>query len=999
MKELTMKSCSASNCRLVFAAAILAAAWGLLQPAPLRSAESDTPATAGPLPGAGYSPQADPLAPITVGPREAVGKKSAARKVAGGLLGGVLGGSGGASSRSDRPKERRDPTRKQDYALFKAPGHGLETGARAAWTDDGLLVSTRIEDAEDKDTFQTVFLQTCDGRRLYPQRYEIYDLWAEGSLSVSWSKTSTVDGRVVGHETGGWSDAWTGDFGSLTRHTGGGLPAMPATWQQLGFDRAEGGARQLGSYFNLSPNDLAELGEVSLFAHTTLPGKEPVTTLASHWLLRHGADGELRAVLPNQSLVPGQGIDAGRPTAWQDWAERCEIVSPVLVAAAGAAPLVAVVQAADAPPAAHTGYPLPPGVAVSQPVGTGRTTGHIADINVRNDSPAPVTFPNMPFYIPATGKYQGYVGAPGDGTVVPPGTTATVPIEGYCGDVRRPPVPAGEPLPPVDEWIVPGDPAAPVTVPPREGAGAAGRVLIPGTDTPVPRVVDPDLEPLIAAPLLFGAIREIERVTAEMQDSGELQTPFSGNPEREREAVVQQTFWLFAAELEGEPYTREEFTQRLEEQHAERTGRPITAAPPEERERLQQGADDFWDAFELVGVEAKIISHPETAGDEPAGETQEEKQPPPAEPVKPACTPDEKIAHTPQIVDVKISDSYGNEDDRKKIRDGIKKSVEEAEQTYMIDTPPATAYALWGHDHIGGISSAYAKSVFLEANDQEWVWWTDPLTTTAKGTGTHTLSFTHGPECTSVVAGAALMWIKTTSEAFDPLEKNIEAFRTLDAVKEITVKYLADKLPPGLDEALEAGVEAITDPSSDTYAAATGSATLTVGADTDAQTSVNRVVYKREGKEDKAIVGGGETIKKLSASDVKPGSLTSKLDAEAKLEAGAQGNGFAKAHLESLYGTILIGVCECPAGTTYKITFDNGQSIRSEGAEEAVKRAIREMNEAAERIGKDIESGELEPTGEDLRARAESELETWGESIGGDRFEPEAAPESGAGND
>jgi hypothetical protein len=103
----------------------------------------------------------------------------------------------------------------------------------------------------------------------------------------------------------------------------------------------------------------------------------------------------------------------------------------------------------------------------------------------------------------------------------------------------------------------------------------------------------------------------------------------------------------------------------------------------------------------------------------------------------------------------------------------------------------------------------------------------------------------------------SLLWIKGTSEAFDPLERNIEAFRTLDKVKELTVEYLGGKLPPGLDDALEAGVEAITDPSSDTYAAAKGSATLTVGGNKDTQTAENRVVYKREGKEDKAIVGGG----------------------------------------------------------------------------------------------------------------------------------------------
>jgi hypothetical protein len=33
---------------------------------------------------------------------------------------------------------------------------------------------------------------------------------------------------------------------------------------------------------------------------------------------------------------------------------------------------------------------------------------------------------------------------------------------------------------------------------------------------------------------------------------------------------------------------------------------------------------------------------------------------------------------------------------------------------------------------------------------------------------------------------------------------------------------------------------------------------------------------------------------------------------------------------------------------------------------------IKEMNEAAERIGQDIESGELEPTDENLKARAEA---------------------------
>jgi len=71
---------------------------------------------------------------------------------------------------------------------------------------------------------------------------------------------------------------------------------------------------------------------------------------------------------------------------------------------------------------------------------------------------------------------------------------------------------------------------------------------------------------------------------------------------------------------------------------------------------------------------------------------------------------------------VKISESYGNEEERKKFHDGIKKAAEEAKEAYTTDTPPSTAYSIWGHDHVGGISSAYAKTVFLEKGRQEWVW-------------------------------------------------------------------------------------------------------------------------------------------------------------------------------------------------------------------------------------------------------------------------------------
>jgi hypothetical protein len=47
---------------------------------------------------------------------------------------------------------------------------------------------------------------------------------------------------------------------------------------------------------------------------------------------------------------------------------------------------------------------------------------------------------------------------------------------------------------------------------------------------------------------------------------------------------------------------------------------------------------------------------------------------------------------------------------------------------------------------------------------------------------------------------------------------------------------------------------------------------------------------------------------------------------------------------------------------------------------------MKEMQEAAERIGTAIKDGKLEPTGEKLKERAEKELQDWGSSIAGDRF-------------
>lgn len=233
---------------------------------------------------------ADPEAPIVVGTRAAIGTDKAAEKAAkgvvGGVIGSVLGGSDDGRRDSDRPDTVRDPTRKDDYVRIKAMDGGLETAARAQWTESGLLISVRIDDAPGKGTFHTIFLQACDGRRFYPIRHDIYKLWPERSVSVGWSRTTTADGEVVDRNSGSVSEAWGEGVGSGPIGSGQGI------WQELGFERAHHGARQLGAYIDIDPAEFTRLGELGLFVHTTLPKREPVTTTASIWLVGPDQDGE-----------------------------------------------------------------------------------------------------------------------------------------------------------------------------------------------------------------------------------------------------------------------------------------------------------------------------------------------------------------------------------------------------------------------------------------------------------------------------------------------------------------------------------------------------------------------------------------------------------------------------------------------------------------------------------------------------------------------------------
>jgi hypothetical protein len=246
-------------------------------------------------------------------------------------------------------------------------------------------------------------------------------------------------------------------------------------------------------------------------------------------------------------------------------------------------------------------------------VGTGQTTGTIGQLTLTNPTRLPIRFAPGALLIPSRGAEQPYIVPPMPPVVVPPGSTIELPVEGMCADVHRPPVGSGQPMPPAEEWV----PARPLPAgwSPAPQAGwqhnPNSTVLNPVTGEPLGHTIDPDHYPEEAAPILLEAIERITRAYDEMQGQGLINTPFSNDRDKEREAVIQQTFWIFTAGLTGQEYEPNDFEQKTVEQYEASTGNSVETAPPALRESIQQGAADFWNTFQAVGAEAKVL--PSTA--------------------------------------------------------------------------------------------------------------------------------------------------------------------------------------------------------------------------------------------------------------------------------------------------------------------------------------------------------------------------------------------------
>jgi len=286
-------------------------------------------------------------------------------------------------------------------------------------------------------------------------------------------------------------------------------------------------------------------------------------------------------------------------------------------------------------------------------ISTGQTTGHIATISIENTTNQSFTFKMGTAIIPSkefqngegVQKSQPQIHTGNINREIAPGETAEIPVNGFCLDVGKPPLPAGESFPLVDEWITAmpnaselvntrspggeiimddlpssfksvtnnkGVPLPPDPLNPGGGHDSSGpnppyTLILPGTDESFPFTVDISKHSEDAAFIVFPIVESIISTYDSLQNAGAISTPFSQNEERQREAVVQQTIWLTASLLQGESYGKNDFANRMKEQFEATSGTVMDEAPEEQQEQFNQGIEQFWDTFELVGEKAKVI--------------------------------------------------------------------------------------------------------------------------------------------------------------------------------------------------------------------------------------------------------------------------------------------------------------------------------------------------------------------------------------------------------
>ena len=86
--------------------------------------------------------------------------------------------------------------------------------------------------------------------------------------------------------------------------------------------------------------------------------------------------------------------------------------------------------------------------------------------------------------------------------------------------------------------------------------------------------------------------KAIEKTCEELQKEGQYKTPFSSDPKKERDTIVQWTTWLVNSQRKGKPITKADLEKQILKQ--------VKNPTKDQTEQIKKGADDIWKGIELT---------------------------------------------------------------------------------------------------------------------------------------------------------------------------------------------------------------------------------------------------------------------------------------------------------------------------------------------------------------------------------------------------------------
>lgn len=243
-------------------------------------------------------PAPSQYSPLEIGPNDKYGSTARLKKKTAGMVAGPLGsafggrssgsfgmGSGGLGNRSlgdslggdtpQTPELEKDPTT-GDFVDLAV--NGTSIGVRGGFTDEGLVISSRINEAPGKGTFHLMWLENSEGKRIFPVRYFIISIYAEWTLTVSWTYDHWTNGVHDAHREGGWSESWREHVGDFTSFVTGEAAIKRSVWYLSGFDMAVAGVKHVGAVFPLKPSDLVGSHPAHAVIHVSKPLDKPTVS-------------------------------------------------------------------------------------------------------------------------------------------------------------------------------------------------------------------------------------------------------------------------------------------------------------------------------------------------------------------------------------------------------------------------------------------------------------------------------------------------------------------------------------------------------------------------------------------------------------------------------------------------------------------------------------------------------------------------------------------------